>query len=436
LDPGEEAREDKSSERSVGDIAQFGCSMTGFAFQLAELSGDLSVVIFGERDCANAFPRNRLSPGGVNPWTVYTAGIREADVLGGTVEERLDECLRAVIATAPHRPVVVLSTCLTEMVGAVVDPVCSAVESDTGVRVIGLRTSGLKPLSQAAIVDWLAETLVKEFGVFGPADHAALNLVGFQTAPHHPLRRELEEVLESMDLRLNAAIPLGARLEHWQAMPGAGLTVVSEKAMYPRLLGALERPGHHVMEAPPPKGLVGTDAFYRALADRAGRKADLEPLESRHRAARALEGARTRFRGRRLAYGLGSHHNFAAEQMSLEGLADLPLLQELGFDVELVIQERDEPEVHDRIRHNLSLLGVHIPYRLFYEPAVLAPVLEEGGFHVAYLTDFLSDQADRAGVPMIRLGFFQSGYWGAWDACVKLDRTLAGGFERRYRRYL
>lgn len=436
MDPGEEAREDRSSARSVGDIAQYGCAMTGFAFQLAELSGDLSVVIFGERDCANAFPRNRLSPDGSQPWTVYTAAVRETDVMGGTVEERLDDCLRAVIAEAPHRPVVVLSTCLSEMVGAVLDPVCADVESDTGVRVIGLKTSGLKPMSQAAIVDWLAETLVREFGVFGPTDPSALNLVGFQTAPHHPLRKELDEVLDAMGLRLNAAIPLGARLAHWKDLPGAGLTVVGEQAMYPRLLQALKRPGHVVMEAPPPKGLAGTDTFYRAIAGQAGLDVDLDSLESRHVAARSLEGARSRFDSRRLAYGLGSHHNFAAEQMSWEGLADLGLLKELGFTVELVIQERDKPEVHDRIRQNLDLMEVDVPYRLFYEPAVLAPVLEEGGFHVAYLADFLSDQADRAGVPMIRLGFFQSGYWGAWDACLKLDRTLAGGFEERYRRFL
>ena len=46
---------------------------------------------------------------------------------------------------------------------------------------------------------------------------------------------------------------------------------------------------------------------------------------------------------------------------------------EMGFEVGIVIQERDRPDVHDRIKRNLAALNIDLPYRLFYEPAVLAP---------------------------------------------------------------
>jgi len=138
----------------------------------------------------------------------------------------------------------------------------------------------------------------------------------------------------------------------------------------------------------------------------------------------------------RLAYGLGSHHNFDASQLNFEGLADLPLLLELGFDVILVIQERDRPEVHERIKRNLEAMQVNLPYRLFYEPAVLAPVLRECQVQVAYLSDFLSDQAERAEVPMVRLGRLRPSYRGVCDAVSVFLRAFARGFEGRYRRYL
>lgn len=428
--------------RTAGELAQYCCAMTGFAFQLAWMVEDISVVIFGERDCVNAFPR-LLPFGSRDEWTIYSATLREEDVIAGRAEERLYECLRAVAERG--RPIIVLSTCLTEMIAADPGPVCAQIESETGVRVVPVRTSGLTPRTQAEVMDWFARVLWDSFGAHGKPEPNAVNFVGYQTnvAPEPWLqsisfREELSAILSRLGLRLNATVPAGARLHDWTVLPLGGLTVMADRALYPTLARLLSGGERTLIEVSPPKGLAQTDAFYSTLARYAGvsLSAFLNSVPERLAAVEAIKIGRAHFSGMRLAYGLGSHHNFDASQLNFEGLADLPLLLELGFDVILVIQERDRPEVHERIKRNLEAMQVNLPYRLFYEPAVLAPVLRECQVQVAYLSDFLSDQAERAEVPMVRLGRLRPSYRGVCDAVSVFLRAFARGFEGRYRRYL
>lgn len=424
------------AERRAGELAQYACSMTGFAFYLWTLRG-LSVVIFGERDCVNAFHRfpDTVAPH-EGPWHFYTAAITEDDVTKGRMEERLLRCLRFVAGKG--RPIVVLSTCLAHMVGADPRPVLRKVERETGVPIVYVATSGLRPKTQAEVGDWIATVLLEEFGERQvERDPTKVNLVGFQThrGPNkgESFRAEVQRVLSRVGLSLNAAVPAGATLEEWKRLYEASLTVVADRACFRKFLSAL---GGEVVEMAPPVGIKKTDEFYKGIASLVGRSLDLEEIPERAKALKALEEARRKFEGKRLAYGLGSHHNFDSPQIVAEGLGDLPLLLELGFDIVVVIQERDRPEVHERIRKNLSALEVDLPYKLFYEPAVLSPVLEEVGADVAYISDFLGDQAERAKVPFVRLGRLRPGYGGVKAAIEVFGRALFGGFESRYRRFL
>lgn len=439
--------------RTAGDLAQHGCAMTGFIFQLSGMPGRLSLVIFGERDCANAMPRLRSKTASDPEWNVFSVGLRESDVVSGSAEERLAQCLRAVAAPRwmppgvwePPEGILVVSTCLSEMIGADPVPACRQVEAETGVRIVPVATSGLRLRTQAEVADWVARTMVVEFGRQGPSDPTAVNLVGYSTDPverPEDLRRtfqgEVAEALRPAGLRVNAQAPIGASLEDWRNLPLAGLSVVVDRAMYADLLARIERPGHQVIEMGQPYGLARTDAFYHAIAQATGRslEAGLAALDARRAAVEALAQARERFAGRRLAYGIGSHHNFRPDDLASEGLGALPLMIEMGFDIEIVIQERDRPEVHERIRRNLAAMGVDLPYRLFYEPAVLAPVLAEGRFDVGYLSDFLMGQASQVHLPTVPLGHLLPGYRGVARAVAQFGRVAGSVFESRYRKYL
>jgi nitrogenase molybdenum-iron protein alpha/beta subunit len=438
--------------RVAGDLAQHGCSMTGFAFQVSQMTGELSVVVFGERDCANAFPRYKARFSSDLVWNVFTAAVREQDVMAGTAESRLADCLRLVAKPRlnelrqirPPRGILVLSTCLSEMIGADPGQVCREVEAETGVRIIPIATSGLRLRTQAEIADWVARILVTEFGTSDAPDPTSVNLIGYATdrAPHHSytsrvFRAEISRVLEMIGLHLNATVPTGATLDDWVKLPSGGLSLVVDKAIFGDLLGLLDRPGHRAVEMEQPHGIARMDAFYRDLAREAGRDLGdrLEALPERVEALESLKDAQRRYGGKRLAYGIGSHHNFRPDQLAMEGLGLLPMFVEMGFDIEILIQERDQPEVHKRIRRNLEALGVDVPYHVFNEPAVLAPVLAEGRFDLAYVADFLAGQVSKVGIPMVPMGRLMPGYWGVTHACGVITRATGAVFDQRYSKY-
>lgn len=456
---GNAAGQPANPDRKAGELTQDGCSMTGFAFQIMDLVGpDLAVVVFGERDCATAFPRITAQFASLERWNVYTVALRETDVIAGKAEGRLRDCLVAVarqllesvdvsvtdggVKRSPA--IIVLSTCLSEMTGADPVPICETVSRETGVRIIPVATSGLKLRTQAGIVDQVAETLIGGLADFGPVDPKAVNLLGYQTdgaeditVTDRVFRAEADRLIAAFGGRLNSTVPAGATIADWRNLPGAGLNFIVEKALMRGVVKMLDGGGHRFIELAQPKGIAASDRFYSAIAAELGVDAGpiLAEFEPRRKAAAIFEEARSRFTGMRLAYGIGSVHNFRPDLLALEGLGNLPLFLELGFDVEIVIQERDYPEVHQRIKRNLEILGVDAPYSLFYEPAVLEPALRNGRFDCAYVADFMRDQVVRAGIPMLPFGDASSGYWFAGQTVRQISRTLGAVFDRRWSRY-
>lgn len=459
-------------ERKAGELNQHGCSMTGFAFQIMDLVGpELAVVVFGERDCVSAFPRT-TSQWATNPWwDVYTAALREEDVVAGRAEERLEECLvhvsdvlrgngpitgemmsgipafaarRRHIESGKQSCIIVLSTCLAEVIGAAIEPVCRRVEGATGVKIIPVSTSGLRLRTQAEVVDHVAETLIRGVGDFGVVDPLAVNLLGFQTdragganASVNLFRAEADFLVAAFGGRLNSAVPSGATVQDWRNLPHGGLNMVVDRSLLGGMIGLLDGDGRRFVEVIQPKGVSASDQFYGTIARELG--CDPEPILASYRprqdAMAVIAEAKKRFSGMRLAYGIGTIHNFRPDILAREGLGNLPMFLELGFDVEIVIQERDYPEVHERIRRNLKALGVDAPYRLYYEPAVLEPALREGRFDCAYVADFMRGQVMRAGIPMLALGEMNSGYGYAGEYVQKIMRTLGSDFDRRFSKY-
>lgn len=456
--------------RRAGELNQFGCSMTGYSFQVMDLAGPgLAVVVFGERDCASAFPRVSAEFAGHTRWNVYTVALGETDVVAGLAEQRLRECLTAVAARMidggdAWPPVIeghslvsqqidrdgvpvilVLSTCLSEMTGADPVPICREVSEATGVKVIPVATGGLRLRNQAEVVDTVGAVLIDAIGDRGEVDPRAVNLVGYQTDAANDVassdvmfRAEAAAIIKAMGGRMNSAVPAGAVAADWRRLPLGGLTFVSDSSIMRQVSAALESRGGRVIELLQPRGLAATDSFYKGIA--AALETDPAPIldswPQRQEAVQAIAEARARFAGMRLAYGIGTIHNFRPDVLAMEGLANLPFFLELGFDVEVVIQERDYPEVHQRIRRNLDALGVTVPYRLYYEPAVLEPAIRDGRFDCAYVADFMRDQVMRAGIPMLRFGDMSSGYGFAGRYVRQIFRTLGGLFDKRYARYV
>ena len=158
---------------------------------------------------------------------------------------------------------------------------------------VSLHTSGLKVGSQAAMLDWMFETLAalpqveranlswvaSEEHFFNkrpnqgtgriPPKERMLNLLGMPdwrrgTVP------EWYSVLSSAGLGVIANIPFGGDLNTWRSVGHAKATFVADRRLYPRLFSVLESYDQEVIEVPLPIGVKQTDAFYRIIGETYG----------------------------------------------------------------------------------------------------------------------------------------------------------------------
>ena len=215
------------------------------------------------------------------------------------------------------------------MIGADPKPVCELVERETGVKIVPVATSGLKLRTQPEVADWVAKTMITEFGKFSEPDQDAINLIGYSTDPvenpqdlHRTFQGEVSQALKPAGLRVNAQAPIGASLDDWRNLPTAGLSVVIDQVMYDNLLQLLERPGHIVLELPQPYGLAKTDAFYQAIAKATGRPLEegLAQLDARQAAVEALARAKSKLQASGSLMESAPIYNFRPDDLASEGL--------------------------------------------------------------------------------------------------------------------
>jgi hypothetical protein len=246
--------------------------------------------------------------------------------------------------------------------------------------------------------------------------------------PFHPRGRLLPEyadVLREVGLHLLGNFPQAATFDDWRALQQVRASFVADRALYPKLLRVLERAGQSVAEIPLPIGLRQTDTFYATVGQVTDRAAAIEAATAprRERAEHAVAAFRARFGGVRLAYGLRMNNNYNADELAYQGLGDLPALQELGFDITLMVQ--GPPDKRDKFAAMFARRGLDLQFEMFAEPWILGDLLAAGHFGAAVLADFARSEAQRAGIPMIPVRRLESCYSGVSDNTALLQRLLA-----------
>ncbi|MFH2010403.1 MAG: nitrogenase component 1 [bacterium] len=429
----------RQDTRLAGQLGQPCCTLSGMCTLLGTMDGNFSVIIHGERDCGGCFVSHRM-PGNQR---FYCTGISEAQATSGRVDEPLEQCLRLVLAEGPD-VVLVLTTCVINMIGSQPEPVVERVALDTDIPVLLLRTSGLRLSTQAEMVDWLFESLAglpqlpegdnrwrqrlrtmlheTSHALYadndltredvearfsraladGPrAPERVCNLIGLP--PDGVRTSELLDALTAAGIAVAGLYPFDTDLDAWRRISHAAVNVVADRRLYPRLLGRLE--GEHGMptvEVPLPIGLGQSVRFYRRVGEFFGVHDELQRiLAPRIEAVTAkVDEFRDRARSTRLAMGIRMLNNYRVDQLAYEGLGDVDALAELGFDVTLLVQ--GAPEERPRFEEMLEALGCRLPFHVFPSPWELAPLLAQGDYQVAYLADHSWEEAQKAGVPMIK----------------------------------
>jgi len=424
--------------RLAGQLGQPCCTLSGMCTLLGGMAGDFAVIIHGERDCGNSFVHHRMK----SAERFFCTCLSEEEITFGRVDEPLERCLRLVLDEVAPEAVIVLGTCPITMIGADPGPVVERVAAQTKTPILLLRTGGLNLATQAEMVDWLYSSLaglpqiardrqdnhrriaaalqstareVQQDRSFAPPDIRARVEESFETPPvercvnliglpaHGVHSGELTSVLRSADIHVTGLYPFAAELRDWQSISQAAVNVVADRRLYPRLLTRLEEShGIGSVEVPLHIGLRQSLQFYQAIGDFFGAREALDRALAPHVAAARtqVEAFRAQTPRLRVAMGIRMLNNYQVDQLAYEGMGDVEALAELGFDLTLLIQ--GPPEEHARFAEMLAELGVTLPMHVFPSPWNLAPLLVEGKYQVAYLADHSWEEAQKAGVPMIK----------------------------------
>ena len=140
------------------------------------------------------------------------------------------------------------------------------------------------------------------------------------------------------------------------------------------------------------------------------------------------EVGRVRGRRPRLGYNIGSVRSFDLRRVALEELGDLPLFEEVGFDVHLFIQGPSDADNLERTAGVLSELGCRHPFTLFRDPGSLAKILKPGELDLFFGADFLREQLALVNLPLLELDALLMGYGAVADNLDRIGRCLSSRF--------
>ncbi|MBW1811309.1 MAG: hypothetical protein JRJ87_24185 [Deltaproteobacteria bacterium] len=439
--PDDEAFWQQQETRLRKNLGQPCCTLSGMCSVLTGIKGNFSVVIHGETDCINSFIYHQ-GPAVVN---FYCTNLTEQEVTTGRTRQPLENCLRLLVDQAQPDAILVLGTCLIEVIGDRFEDTVSKIAAESSVPIVAMHTSGLRLSSQSDMLDWLFETLAKlpaleslgsvwrrrvaKLGlkvylssferrpkpiqqVFSEYEdlkspelmvaERSLNLIGLPEF-ERDYELELVEVIENLGLEINGFYPYSTSLDDWRCIGCTRTSFVVDRGLYPRLTARLENIGQKVIEVPLPIGLEQSEKFYRIIAESFGQDSKLDKLiAGRIAQARAdLDDFRSRRSGLRMAVGIRMLNNYRADQLAYQGLGDVAALAELGLDLTLLVQGPPEEEARRQCAATLESLGCDLPFEMFPDPWNLSERLAQGRYDVAYLADHGREEAAKASVPMI-----------------------------------
>jgi hypothetical protein len=408
--------QERRRERQLGQPC---CTQSGISWTLIDMPGRFAVVVHGEYDCVNCFKHNA----GRNSWQYFSTRLSEGQLTSGETAEPLRRCLELIVEHDAPDAIVVLGTCPVEVIGDQFQTVVDAVSEETQVPMVALHTSGLKLSTQQDMLDWCFDTLAGLGAVPAtPPSKSGVALLGMPSDARGSA--EIKMVLEGTDLDFQGSFPRGATLQDWKHLPNAQHVLVSDHAMFPRLMGRLEQTAGRITEAPLPYGLEQSMEVYDLLGSMTS--GSLSPhLETlRKRAEEEVATFREQWGGARMALGIRMHNSNQFDMVARGGLGHVRLFTELGLDVTLLIQGSPDPSMQAVWKKLLAEHGVHLPFDVFPGPYAVGDCLAKGEYQLACVADWMHHQASDTGIPIVFSHQLRSWLGGVVHNIRHLNRKL------------
>jgi nitrogenase molybdenum-iron protein alpha/beta subunit len=213
-----------------------------------------------------------------------------------------------------------------------------------------------------------------------------VNLVGF-----HP-GAEVISLLDELGIAVNSVLDLHAPLSAWKTMGRASLNLVLDEELYAGFIEAAEgKFGQTTVLVPYPIGYRSTAGFYETVLQTVSPATGANQLlAARAEPARlAVRKARDRLQGSRLGYNIGSLKNLDPRNLAHEGLTDLPVFEELGFETVILVQGDDRPERIAAVSETLSSFGCGSPVEVFSDTVFFKELCRTQRCDLVYAADYL-----------------------------------------------
>ena len=364
--------------------------------------------------------------------SVFTNLNEEDAVFGGMpkLEEALGEACKNPLA----RFVCLNNTCLPKIIG---DDVPSAMARFTteSLPVLSLNTDLGSP--DSAFHDLIRQTRENINESDAESQGRGLNLIGF---PPNRGRREIISTLGEMSIEINVCVlpDLGIHLleNYLRGKTGVVYPYGSWVSIVESVLSDLKLPWQVL---PAPYGVKRTLQWFQAVEVAMGAPGALETLTKSR-----LDGLLDQWSSLKKE-AASDALAFVVDETSMErlvtstrlyGFEILPLLEEMGFQLHLLVRVqnvREEPNLEGVLEALTNPEKVTFSY--FTSPEELSDLLGSRSFNAVYSEVFFDSRIADAGKAQFNLSMIEMGFEGAIRSLTRMIKVCKWPFYRSYQSY-
>jgi nitrogenase molybdenum-iron protein beta chain len=252
--------------------SRYTCALGGATATVTALPGGIP-ILHSASGCAGNFAWSQNGGSGLQVGgycgglTVPSSNVQERDVVFGG-EERLKEQITSTLKVMDGKIYVVLSGCVTEMIGDDIKSVVQDFSAD-GVPIIAAETGGFKGNSYAGY-DLVLQSLIRDFIKPGRANfRQRVNLWGIVPGNDPFWRGNLEgarNLLEKLGVEVNSFFLNEDSIEGIRAAGSASLNVIVSHVYGVRAAELFEKiHGTSFVSVPLPIGASASESFLRTI---------------------------------------------------------------------------------------------------------------------------------------------------------------------------
>ena len=396
-------------------------------------------VLYPWLDRVRKIGRPTEGPGGEAPrrhGTMRTTDLRERDVVMGGLE-KLEKVLEHAVAEGVPDMLFLSCTCVPFVTGEDVESLVKRYRPRVERPFFFLTTTPQS--SNLVFREVLVHRRRAAEAAAGPPAPGSVNLIGYAGGP--PLA-ELRGLLAEAGVRVNATFVPEMNFAAIDALPGAPVHVLFPNVLWQSIYDQLLFESRIAAVMPPaPFGLGGTGRWLAEVCRAAGVEADAPGIVERAFAPHAAELGRLReeARGHRLGFVVGADavHRLC-DPASTWGVPLVPLLEELGFGLDVLIRAHDRRSAHEAAKkvHALFADPSRHSIKAFADRERLVRLLEAGPFAAVYSDHMFDERLGAAGKAQFSLQEFEPGPAGTVRTARRLLAICRLPFFRRYRRHL